>query len=363
MDMDSVSSLIDTIYDAAVDDKGIPKVAERLARLAGARTATVTLHACDMREFAMVRDFFLATLGIDFTGHFLTQDVWQQAGHSLSTLPAQSHALDGVPIADIYTRFYLTHADPSVLGLNALITTQHGVLSVAISRPLDALPFTAVDAARLQALVPHLQRMHQMRLQMQRLETRSDVARAALDRFAYPTLILQPDRHILLANAAATDTLVRRQGLFEQKGRLYAQQSEDNKRLSDALHTALNGNGQDAEICQIGRGDGLEQRVIMSPMADRKSVFLVIDDPATPRPLNAKISQLYGLSAAETALTEALMRGETPEDFALARNVRITTVRSQLSSLLRKTETERQAQLIASMSRLPSLKIQSFGEE
>ncbi|ESQ86945.1 hypothetical protein ABAC460_21435 [Asticcacaulis sp. AC460] len=358
METDSLSSLIDTVYDAAVDDKIIPRLAERLARFAQAQTAAITLHACDTREFAIVRDYFVAASGIDFAGHFLTQDFWIQAEHHVATLPAQGSPLEGPAFHDIYDRFYRPHADASVLGLGALIATPHGVLSCAISRPLSARPFTAGDSARLQALIPHLQRMHVMRWQMQRLESRSEVARAALDHFAYPTLIVTPDRTIVLANAAAGDALARREGLFEQKGRLCALQSEDNKRLVDSLQAALHGDGQDAEVCQISGGDGRGTRVILSAMTDRKTAFVIIDDPATPRPLSAKISQLYGLSAAETALTEALMRGETPEDFAQARNVRITTVRSQLSSVLRKTETERQAQLIASFSRLPSLKTQ-----
>lgn len=62
--------------------------------------------------------------------------------------------------------------------------------------------------------------------------------------------------------------------------------------------------------------------------------------------------QSYRLSPAEAELLQALMRGQTPQDFADARGVRISTVRTQLSSLLFKTRTQRQQDLVALVARL-----------
>ncbi|KQO27476.1 LuxR family transcriptional regulator [Acidovorax sp. Leaf78] len=62
--------------------------------------------------------------------------------------------------------------------------------------------------------------------------------------------------------------------------------------------------------------------------------------------------QAYRLSPAEADLLQALMRGQTPQDFADARGVRITTVRTQLSALLFKTRTVRQQDLVALVARL-----------
>jgi DNA-binding CsgD family transcriptional regulator/PAS domain-containing protein len=62
--------------------------------------------------------------------------------------------------------------------------------------------------------------------------------------------------------------------------------------------------------------------------------------------------QAYRLSPAEADLLLALMRGQTPQDFADARGVRITTVRTQMRALLLKTRTLRQQELVALVARL-----------
>jgi len=62
--------------------------------------------------------------------------------------------------------------------------------------------------------------------------------------------------------------------------------------------------------------------------------------------------QAYRLSPAEADLLLALMRGQTPQDFADARGSRITTVRTQMSALLAKTRTQRQQDLVALVARL-----------
>jgi len=62
--------------------------------------------------------------------------------------------------------------------------------------------------------------------------------------------------------------------------------------------------------------------------------------------------QAYRLSPAEAALLRALLGGQTPQDFADARGVRIRTVRAQMSALLFKTRTQRQQDLVALVARL-----------
>jgi len=62
--------------------------------------------------------------------------------------------------------------------------------------------------------------------------------------------------------------------------------------------------------------------------------------------------QAYRLSPSESALLLALMRGQTPQDFADARGSRISTVRTQMRALLAKTGTQRQQDLVALVARL-----------
>lgn len=65
--------------------------------------------------------------------------------------------------------------------------------------------------------------------------------------------------------------------------------------------------------------------------------------------------QAYKLSGAEAKLLHALVKGMTPSEFANARGVKISTVRSQISQLLAKTKTRRQQDLLALISRMMGL--------
>lgn len=71
------------------------------------------------------------------------------------------------------------------------------------------------------------------------------------------------------------------------------------------------------------------------------------------RPLDQeRVRDLFKLTPAETRLALLLMEGLTPETCAIRLKVSITTIRSQLRALLRKTETERQAELVALLGRV-----------
>jgi DNA-binding CsgD family transcriptional regulator len=73
------------------------------------------------------------------------------------------------------------------------------------------------------------------------------------------------------------------------------------------------------------------------------------------QPHSQLLAELFLLTPAERRLAELLAQGLTAEACALRLRVSINTVRSQLRALFRKTETERQAELINLFARLQGL--------
>jgi DNA-binding CsgD family transcriptional regulator len=61
------------------------------------------------------------------------------------------------------------------------------------------------------------------------------------------------------------------------------------------------------------------------------------------------------LSKAEAELALALLDGKTAEEIATERDVRLSTIRSQLRSILEKTGTHRQSDAVRLLSQLPAL--------
>jgi len=67
------------------------------------------------------------------------------------------------------------------------------------------------------------------------------------------------------------------------------------------------------------------------------------------------LQRMFGLTSAETHLALRLAQGDAPLDIARSWRLSRTTIRSQLASLFAKTETKRQAELVALLGRIAVL--------
>jgi len=86
---------------------------------------------------------------------------------------------------------------------------------------------------------------------------------------------------------------------------------------------------------------------------DEPSALVVVSLPRRGEPLSAaRFAERHGLTGAESALLQHLLSGRSLRDFADSRGASLNTARSQMKSLLNKTGTVRQAELVALASRL-----------
>ena len=69
-----------------------------------------------------------------------------------------------------------------------------------------------------------------------------------------------------------------------------------------------------------------------------------------------QLMDLFGLSAAEARLARAICHGSSVEEFARDQDVRLSTVRTQLSAVLHKTGTERQSGLVRLIAGIPVIR-------
>jgi DNA-binding CsgD family transcriptional regulator len=78
--------------------------------------------------------------------------------------------------------------------------------------------------------------------------------------------------------------------------------------------------------------------------------MIVVVDPARHCPSQRDLAEFFGLSPAETRVAAALMTGKRLSDIAAISGVQITTVRTQLRSILRKVGVKRQFDLVRMLS-------------
>jgi DNA-binding CsgD family transcriptional regulator len=87
------------------------------------------------------------------------------------------------------------------------------------------------------------------------------------------------------------------------------------------------------------------------------ALILITDLDRRPEVLGRRLVELFGLTAAEACLAVALVAGKRLEDIAEERGVRMPTLRTQMRGVLDKTGTDRQADLMRLIVRLPSARM------
>jgi DNA-binding CsgD family transcriptional regulator len=81
-------------------------------------------------------------------------------------------------------------------------------------------------------------------------------------------------------------------------------------------------------------------------------IVILLDPEDCPEPSHALLQQVFGLTRGEARLAVQLSCGQSLQDIAEASGVSIGTVRSQAKAVLTKTDTHRQAELVALLTRL-----------
>jgi DNA-binding NarL/FixJ family response regulator len=88
-------------------------------------------------------------------------------------------------------------------------------------------------------------------------------------------------------------------------------------------------------------------------VSDRPLAMVLVASPGERSPSVQDLTGLFGLSAAESRLAVALIKGKKLRDIAVETGLRITTLRTQLSSVFKKVGAERQTDLIRILSSIP----------
>ena len=81
-------------------------------------------------------------------------------------------------------------------------------------------------------------------------------------------------------------------------------------------------------------------------------VLVLIDLNEYPHPKAEVLKQMFGLTGAEATLAIRIALGDSIQDVAAARQITLGTARVQLKSVLYKTRSRRQAELVALLTRL-----------
>ena len=275
-----------------------------------------------------------------------------------------------MPPSDLLrTRFFADVLQPCDIGMHlAAIVAHHPQpphlpTTLCMYRPVGAAPFSGHERRLFQQCSRHVGRALELR-------RRADAATAALHASALGSLPLAMlglarDRRIVLCNAPCDALLAAARGVSVRLGRLHLADPGWSTALDHALRICAT--RRLPEIVEFTirlegpPGSGLVLRLAPALGAAAASTASaagaaaagamvavgVVARESQPRPnLAQTMRALYGLSAAEAQIVEALLGGALPDEIAAQRGVRRATIKSQLRSIFAKTRTRGQRDLM-----------------
>lgn len=210
--------------------------------------------------------------------------------------------------------------------------------------------------ALLNRISPHLTTAGRMSERIQRLELQLAKRDLLLDQHTAPLWLVDGESRVVYCNQSATQRMNQTGfALHETFGRLHCthHETELHARVRQASGTSGPQRAGWLRLTGPQAGDLLITPVPAEAPFNRyfqkPLVLLALLDN---QPQSHLLADIFHLSPAEQRLAELLTLGNTPEACAARLNVSINTVRTQLRTLFRKTDTSRQADLVKLFARL-----------
>lgn len=243
-----------------------------------------------------------------------------------------------------------------------ILRTDAGTSGICGQRGHNQGPYGESEVSILRPLMPHLRRAALLHGEF--ASTRAQLATFAghLDRYPHPFLLMDAECQLLYANATAREILAERDGLIIEKGRISLRDFSQRK-FQEAIAEITKGTGLPLRHVEARRASGgapYHLLVINVPnfgalplgTSQPAAAVLIMNSEAVVEPDASILRELFGLTPAEARVTGRLVLGRSVEDIAHESGVSVETVRSQVRSILSKTNTGRQGELISLVLRM-----------
>lgn len=204
-------------------------------------------------------------------------------------------------------------------------------------------------------LIGHFSRAIKIAKRLLDIDEQNEVVLSLLDRLPIALILVDGQSKIIETNALADELFSSDSGLFNSSGLLETAHQNQSKlhKAIDVMskHGPETARGQTLSLSHDASSNNL--MLFLAPIKRHEinqgatvAVF-VSQRKSLPLSLPAELSELYGLTEKELQITGQLVRGLCIKDISEESSVSLHTVRSQVKSILRKTDTSRQAELVS----------------
>lgn len=377
-----LADCVGAIYEAASNGGSWLDVGTRICRILDAERAMlrITDGLGGPRNVLMSPDGSEAAYGLHFAGvdPYVAQarrDFAEARPHHLGRAKVSAELVpeNSFLRSEYYNDFARHHGRRHLIG---------GMVGIAEATPVGLFrgegtnPFGEREVLLLQALLPHIQRALELRRRLARDEHSIGLTRAVLDTLPAGVGVVDAGLKIRFFNDTARKYLAGpdsglyslRSGPFAGSGvYLAAMSREEAGVLRRLVSSATSGGAGGAMRVTSRSGSVVALTVAPAPQGLANDVS-GMDGTGEPlallilRPLDRKeapranmLCELFGFSRAEAEVAVALAGGASAEDVARSRRVSLMTVRSQIRSILGKSEAENLRDFERTMATLAAL--------
>ncbi|BBK40629.1 hypothetical protein STVA_06490 [Allostella vacuolata] len=370
MPTDRLEGLIVGLYDAALDGERWSSAFAEMRGLVDAETSISSIVNPTRGEVHLLASNAPEAFLRGYQETWWPKDLWMiEAARRAGRISVGSEMVPDAEFvrSEVFNELVRPTSDVrDVLGIVFDIQGWRGV--VGLHRTV-AGTFGQAEKQIVGALVPHLVRSLDVTLRFEELAKLNRASQAAVDAFAFGVVIADARCRVMMMNRFAAEILAQKDGLSGGTTILpiTAERPADTMRLH-RLVAGVSGPAREAggALRVARRGGRPDLELLVSPLAGQRAHFfnaprpgamLIIQDPQRlPVPPARILRDLYGLTAAEAEIVIALAAGHTPEEVAEARQVAVSTMRTQLRSILAKTGAGRLTQLARMIASLPGLR-------
>lgn len=245
-----------------------------------------------------------------------------------------------------------------------LVLSSYGDLDIVKQAILSGVEGYLVKPLSVSQLIPSLETsLARFKLQTQRVAAHIndyvvsvDHLSAALDQFPFGVCIVNHKHHPIYRNQFARKLMSESMLTTDVAGRLRVE--HNNERFVRLLDTSLGKNPKSkiSAVCIYKRDAhrlhawSTALPIYENQEADALAVVAIFDTQKSSTIYNEVLKVLYGFTPKECKLTNALLQGQTMEEYCERSFVTLNTARTHLKAIFRKTETNRQSELVRLLS-------------
>ncbi len=360
--------IVGGFYEAGTDAKAWPQVLSRLRDLVDADVCAIASHEHDAGRGRLEHSVGIDALYVTAYADFYARDnVWLRDQEKFTTADTVWASQDLLPDARLVeTEFYKFWLRPQELfhHLFGVINVEGDrVLFLMLGRARAKGAFWQDDADLIRRLLPALRRGLSAGVGFKRLQSLHRIALDTLDALPIGVFLLNDGGQIVVANRLAREILQDDEGLYVSTSGLGVRLTGGRVKVRDLILGGPSRAGERAGEIQgfsLPRGPGRKPvTLLLSPVQDFSearnrsdpAAVLFAADPERPVEVDPRrLTRIYGLSRAEARVAALLATGKRLHEVAAALGLTYETVRKHLKQIFSKTSSERQADLVRTLS-------------